>query len=146
MQKAKKVLISKWYKTVKPVGKYIDQVGDNYYRKKVDAITQDKAIEWLVGDILRYMVRYNKGMRIIVADYIDTEEVYGFNLRYRPGFVKREKTRLIYHKMVVDINIQNRVIEKLRGTANIVVIESSEMFGGQRVDNYQATYDIKIRE
>lgn len=147
---SKKALVSFWYWLLKPIAYFYtkDKVNARYEKKKAK-ITKEMAIQWLAEDIAKYVVQYSVRYKkkhevsFLIADFV-SDDLSGYDSLYHLNWsmLKRDKTRMAYHKFNRDVDFQQAIFDKLGSFKGIVVEEEIETFTWQRIRNYQKTVHV----
>lgn len=147
---ARKSLANFWYGLMKPIAYfYTSEKINARYKKKVAKITKEMAIQYIAEDIAKYIVknsaRYKKKYEVsfLIADFVsDDLSEYDSLYHLNRSMLKRDKTRMAYHKFNRDVEFQQAVFDKLGSFKGIVVQEEIETFTWQRIRNYQKTIHV----
>lgn len=137
----------KWHQILEPLNSYLSKIISNIYERQKDSITEPQAIKWIAEDTVKYIVKYNRSIHLIVADYIDRDDLPGYECLNRRNWsmIRRKKTIRAYYKFKMTVELQERVLNKLRTTKGVKVERLDVYYKDwQRIDNYQGTYKISI--
>jgi hypothetical protein len=154
------------YKALTPLIKLSDYIEDKKYKRieKVrDAgrnMTIDKATDIAIELIIDKLVKWEKNIELIVADYSDTEYFYfttfKWILRYIPSNGKRYEMLKCYiyknerySENAIDINREftEAVYEKIKDIPNISAewVVDKEEYGYWKSKNYEKTLVIGLK-
>jgi hypothetical protein len=107
------------------------------------------AIQWIAQDIAKYVVQYSARYKkkyelsFLIADFVsDDLSEYDSLYHLNWSMLKRDKTRMAYHKFNRDVEFQQAIFDKLGSFKGIVVEEEIETFTWQRIRNYQKTVHV----
>lgn len=147
-RKTKKEFSKNLYKMMRPLANYLFKRQDRKYKKATDSITQEQAVKWIAEDLVKYIVKYNRSMYLIIADYIDDEDLSGYTcLNFLRGSeISRGKTKRAYYKFDRDIDYQIKVLTEIKVISGVMVESVEEDFGWreQSIRNLHGLYKISI--
>ena len=151
LRKTKRKMIKKWYKLMKPLAVYLDKLSSKREENKTCRITEREGQKWLAQDMVKYIVKYNSNMYLIIADNIDSEEFSGCEClglywSISGSMIKRKKAKRVSNKFKMTIEFQEKVLDEIRKIKGVTVVELDEDYGWRKnsIKNYHGTYKISI--
>lgn len=144
-------MVKKWYQIMKPLAIYLDRVSNTREENKTSKITEYEGQKWLAQDIVKYIIKYNSNMHLIIADGMHRDEFSGYKclgsyLSMNGGVIKRKKTKRASNKFKMTIEFQEKVLDEIRKIKGVAVEELNEDYGWRNnsIQNYHGTYKISI--
>lgn len=151
LRKTKKNIVKKWYQMMTPLARYLYKKYDEREENKTCRITEHEGSKWLAQDMVKYIIKYNSNMYLIIADYIDREdfsgcECLGSYWSISGSMIKRKKTKRVNRKFKMTIEFQSKVLDEIGKIKGVTVEELNEDYGWRvnSIKNYQGTYKISI--
>lgn len=143
-------LESFWYCLMKPLAHYYSTEKINaIYNKRKSKITEELMIKWISQDIIRYLIKNRKSVvEFMVCSYANEEHFWSdcYLNGVSPYYIKRAKTRMAFYKFTKSIEIQEKIIDELKASKYINVLEYVEDHKWRRVDDYVKNIEVRHNE
>lgn len=147
INKLKKSFAKKWYKLMKPLEKYLNSRESRTYENIKENITEDEVVKLTVKYLSRKIAKRSHSLDLMVAKYIDTEEVGGTSFADLYWSIEKRKIKIGFSKYKNDVKFQLKVINKLSEIKGLSVeLSDWKPSPWARAEEFNGLYIIKVIE
>lgn len=146
-RRIRKFVTGVWYACMSPVAKLIEVVEDGRRNRFEESLNEDRAVEYVVDELVRYLVRYPKdGTIILSAEHYGEDFANVIDIRTLYRILRSSKAKTSFFKFK-DNSFYDIVLEGLRNVEGVELEDCrSEFESRHSVSGLRWAYKIKLND
>lgn len=145
LRRIRKGLSDVWYVCMSPIAKLIQAVEDGRRDRFKESLTEDRAVGYVVDDLVRYLVRYPKDCTVLLsAEYYGNDYANVIDVRTLYRDLRSNKAKTSFFKFKGH-SFYDRVLEGLREVEGIELVDCRSDFDSSHyVRGLRWAYEVKL--
>lgn len=146
-RRIRKFVSGLWYTCMSPVAKLIQVVEDGRRDQFEESLTEDRAVEYVVDELVRYLVRYPKdGTILLSAEHYGEDFANVIDIRTLYRILRSSKAKTSFFKFKGK-SFYDIVLEGLRNVEGVELEDCRSEFESRHyVSGLRWAYTIKLND